>query len=62
MRSCDNFILIYNKTQYVKLQILPKPWKFYTIQDGVDGDILQVCPLAWLNTPGGAISKSLTNG
>ena len=23
---------------------LPKPWKFYTIQDGVDGDILQVCP------------------
>ena len=33
---------IYDKTQYVELQILPKPWKSYTIQDGVDGDILQV--------------------
>ena len=34
---------IYDKTLYVQLQILPKPWKFYTIQDGVDGDIVQVC-------------------
>ena len=34
---------IYDKTPYVPLQTLPKPWKFYTIQDGVDGDILQVC-------------------
>ena len=36
-------ILIYNKPQYNKLNILPQPWKFYTIQDGVDGDFLQVC-------------------
>ena len=33
---------IYGKTPYVQVQILSKPWKFYTIQDGVDGDILQV--------------------
>ena len=31
---------IYNKTPYI--QILPNPWKFYIIQNGVDGDILQV--------------------
>ena len=23
----------------------PKPWKLYTIPNGVDGDIFQVCPL-----------------
>ena len=34
---------IYNKTPYVQLLILPKPWNFYTIPDGVDGDILPVC-------------------
>ena len=34
---------IYDKTPYVRLQILPKPWKLYTIQDGVDGDIFQIC-------------------
>ena len=34
--------LIFDKTLYVQLQILPKPWQFYTIPDGVDGDILQV--------------------
>ena len=28
---------------YVQLQILPQPWKFYTIPDGVHGDIFQVC-------------------
>ena len=39
--------LIYNKTPYILLQILPKPWKAYTIQDGVDGDIFQV----WGPTP-----------
>ena len=33
---------IYNKTQYVQLQGSSKPRKFYTIHDGVDGDILQV--------------------
>ena len=32
---------------HVQLQILPKPWKFYTILYGEDGDILQVC---WKNT------------
>ena len=30
---------IYDKTPYVQLLILPKPWKFYTIPDDVDGDI-----------------------
>ena len=34
---------IYDKTPYVQLPILPKPWKLYTISDGVDGDIFQVC-------------------
>ena len=33
---------IYDKTPYVQLLIYPKPWKFYTIPDGVDGDIFQV--------------------
>ena len=28
---------------YVLLQILPEPGTFYTIWDGVDVDILQVC-------------------
>ena len=32
-----------NKTLNVQLTNLPKPWKFYTILDGVDGDIFQVC-------------------
>ena len=36
---------IYDKTPYVQLLILSKPWKFYTILDGVDGAIFQV----WLN-------------
>ena len=30
------------KTPYILLQILPMPWKFYTMPDGVDGNILQV--------------------
>ena len=34
---------IYDKTPYVQLLILPTLWKFYTIPDGVDCDILQVC-------------------
>ena len=34
---------IYDKTPYVQLLVLPKPWKFYIIPDGVDGDIFQVC-------------------
>ena len=34
--------LIIDNTQYVQFQILPKPWKFYMIPDGVDGDIFQV--------------------
>ena len=28
---------------YVQVKILTEHWKFYTIQDGVDGDIFQVC-------------------
>ena len=42
--KCKTFTtnLIYNKTLYVHLTILPNPRKFYTIPDGVDGDILQV--------------------
>ena len=32
----------HGKAPYVQLHILPKPWKFYTIPDGVDGDIFQV--------------------
>ena len=35
--------LIYDKTPYVQLIILHKPWKFYIMRDGLDGDILQVC-------------------
>ena len=42
MKNCDNK-WNYNKTLYVQLQILSIPWKCYTIPDGVDGDILQVC-------------------
>ena len=34
---------IYDKTLYVQLQILPKPWKCFTILNGVNGDIFQVC-------------------
>ena len=34
---------IYDKTPYVQFPILPRPQKLYTIQDGVDGDILKVC-------------------
>ena len=33
---------IYEKTPYGQLQILPEPWKSYTIPNGVDGDILLV--------------------
>ena len=36
---------IYDKTPYVWFQILPKPWELNTIQDGVDGDIFQACPM-----------------
>ena len=33
---------IYDKALYFQLLTLPKPLKFYTIQDGVGGEIFQV--------------------
>ena len=42
MQNWDKKIEFTTKT-YVQFQILPKPWKFYNIPDGVDGDIFQVC-------------------
>ena len=33
---------IYDKTLYIQLQALTKPWRFYTIQHGVDGHIVPI--------------------